>query len=354
MKLLALSEKVGLGPLFIVTEGRFRPISPPRSIHPQRYVLIEVRGHRLRPSGINALTAGALLLLCLLWSLVSLSSDLIPGSLPAATSSPLLNQASILALFTIIAASTSIVRRANWPRSRVLFGEVLVGVGLLALPTLLVEAARGHVDNPTRVALFSLVPVFAVVFEPYLGSASNSPQRGGLAAALVALGGTVLIFPLDLPRTPASAAAFCGIVVAAASVAAANCTAVKIAKSQTSLSLFSFAAIASGSAAMLLAIVGLSIERHAWPIAHIDAWVISDLLSLALLFWLLRHMSAVRMTTRFLMAPLMANLIALAFLRPGVQPRAWLGLLLIALASSWLLFAPEDKPEKTGSPLGII
>jgi hypothetical protein len=28
-------------------------------------------------------------------------------------------------------------------------------------------------------------------------------------------------------------------------------------------------------------------------------------------------------------------------------------LLLVALASSWLLFAPEDEPEKTGSPLGI-
>ena len=307
----------------------------------------------MRPSGINALTAGALLLLCLLWSLVSLRSDLIPGSLPAANSSPFLNQASILALFAIIAASTSIVRRANWPRGRVLFGEVLIGVGLLALPALLVEFAKGHVDDPTRVALFSLVPVFAVVLEPHLGSASNSPLRGGLTAALVGLAGTVLIFPLDPPRTPPSAAAVCGIVAAAASVAAANCTAVKIAKSQTSLFLSGFAAIATGSAAILLAILSLSNRPGTWTVPPIDAWAIPDLLSLALLFWLLRRMSAVRMTTRFLIAPLMANLIALAFLRPGVQLRAWLGLLLIALASSWLLFTPEDEPEKTGSPLGI-
>lgn len=78
-----------------------------------------------------------------------------------------------------------------------------------------------------------------------------------------------------------------------------------------------------------------------------------DLMAFALLFWLMRRMTAVRMTTRFLIAPLVANLIGLAFLRPGVQWRGWLGLLLIALGAGWLLFAPKDEPEETGSPLRI-
>ena len=55
----------------------------------------------------------------------------------------------------------------------------------------------------------------------------------------------------------------------------------------------------------------------------------------------MRRMTAVRMTTRFLIAPLLANLIGLAFLRPGVQLRGWLGLSLIALGSGWLLLAPK-------------
>src|SRR5579863_5293472 len=202
------------------------------------YVLIEVRGSRLRPLRINAAPASALFLLCLLWAVASLRSDLLPGSPPQTDSSPLVNQAGILALFATITAATAFVRKVNWPRGRSLLGAALIGVGLLALPALWVELAKGHVDDSTRVLLFSLVPVFAVVLEPHLGSTSQGPQRGCLAAALVAVAGTVLIFPLDLPRASASAAAFGGGIIAAASVAAANCTAVKIAQSQTTLSPF--------------------------------------------------------------------------------------------------------------------
>lgn len=307
----------------------------------------------MRSPGVNALPAGALLLLCLIWAAASLRSELLPGSLPQTNSAPLLNQASILALFAVIAASKAIARKPKWPLGRALLGAILAGAGLLALPALLVALAKGHIDGSTRVALFSLVPVFAVVLEPHFDSTFHSTQRGDLAAALVAVAGTVLIFPLDLPRTPASAIAFCGLIIATASVAVSNCTAVKIAQSQTTLSLSGFASIATGSASILLAIAGISLEHRSWPVAHIDAWAIPDLLALALLFWLLRRMSAVRMTARFLIAPLMANLIGLAFLRPAVQPRARLGLFLIALGSAWLLFAPVGEPEKTGSPLGI-
>jgi drug/metabolite transporter (DMT)-like permease len=230
---------------------------------------------------------------------------------------------------------------------------MLVGFGLFALPSFLIECAGGNLDDSTRVALFSLVPVFAVVLEPHLGSASQSPPRGDLVAALVAVTGTLLVFPVGMPRQTASVLAFCGIFVAIVSVAAANCAAVRIVQSQPLRSLFSFAALAAGSAAILLAIVSLSFERRAAAITHIDAWVISDLLALALLFWLMHRVSAVRMTTRFLIAPLVANLIALAFLRPAVQLRGWLGLLLIAVGSGWLVFAPENESEKTGLPLGI-
>jgi drug/metabolite transporter (DMT)-like permease len=299
----------------------------------------------LRSFGIKAAPAGALLLLCLLWALGPLRSDLLPGSVSETSSSPLLNQASILAIFAIIAAAIAFVRSANWQCGRALLGALLVGAGILAMPALLVELVKGHVDDSTRVALFSLVPVLAVVLEPYLGSALQLPQRGGLAAALVAVAGTLLVFPVELPRAPASAVVFCAVIAAVASVAAANCTAVRIAQSQPPPSLPAFAAIASGSAAILLAIPGLSIEQRTWPVAHIDLWALPELLALALLFWLMRSTSAVRMTTRFLIAPLVANLIALAFLRPGVQVRGWLGLLLIALGSGWLLFGREDEPE---------
>lgn len=325
-----------------------------RAFARKHYVLIDERGQDLRSPGINPASTGALLLLCLLWAAASLRSDLLPGTASQTSSSPLLDQACVMAFFAILAATIALVQRGIWPRGRSLLEGVLVGVGLLALPALLVEFAKGHVDDSTRVALFSLVPVFAVVLEPYLGSPLQSPQRGGLAAALVAVAGTLLIFPVELPRSTIPAIAFFGVVAAVASVASANCLAVKVAQDQALVSLSGFAAIAVGSAAILLAIAGcLSIERRAWPALRINAWTLPDLFALALLFWLMRRMSAARMTTRFLIAPLLANLIALAFLRPGVQTRAWAGLLLIAIGSGWLLLARDDEPDKSGSPLGI-
>ncbi len=307
----------------------------------------------MRLTGIKTFPAGALMLLCLLWAVASLRPDLLPASLPQNNTSPLLNQASILALFAIIAAITAFLQCAKWPHRRALFQTLLVGAGLITLPALLVELAKGYIDDSTRVALFSLVPVFAVVLEPHLDSLSQPPPRAALACALAAVAGTLLIFSVELPTTPATALAFGGVLIAVVSVAAANALAVKLARDLPPLSLPGFAAIAAGSAALPLAIAGLSFGPRTWSAGHISAWAAPDLLALALLFWLMRRMSAVRMTTRFLIAPLIANLIALAFLRPGVQTRAWLGLLLIALGSGWLLFSPGDDPEKSGSPLGI-
>jgi drug/metabolite transporter (DMT)-like permease len=307
----------------------------------------------LRLIGIKTLPAGALMLLCLLCAVASLRTDLLPGSLPQNSFSPLLNQAGILALFAISAAITAFLRNAIWPKGRALVQTLLVGAGLITLPALLVELAQGYIDDSTRVALFSLVPVFAMVLEPHLDSASRPPPRAALACALAAIAGTLLIFPVELPTKPAAALAFGGVLIAVVSVAAANALAVKLARDLSPLSLSGFAAIAAGSAAFPLAIAGLSFGPRSWSAWHISPWAIPDLLALVLLFWLFRRMSAVRMTTRFLIAPLIANLIALAFLRPGVQTRAWLGLLLIALGSGWLLLSPEDDPEKSGSPLGI-
>jgi hypothetical protein len=57
--------------------------------------------------------------------------------------------------------------------------------------------------------------------------------------------------------------------------------------------------------------------------------------------------------TRFLLAPLMANLIGLLVLRPAVSLRDGLGLVLVSLGAGWLLFAREVEPETNGSTLKL-
>ena len=207
----------------------------------------------------NIAPVSALLLLCLLWALPSLRSDLLPGSTSAPSSSSLAMRSIPLALFAVIAFVTALVRKARWPSGKMLGAAVLVGFGLFVVPAVLIHIARGEIDDSTRVVLFSLAPVFAIVFEPYVGSASSTPHRSALAASLVAVAGTMIVFPLNLPQSSAAALAFCGVVVAVASVATANCIAVRIASDQTAQSLLTFASIASGSAAICLALLRRSV-----------------------------------------------------------------------------------------------
>ena len=70
-----------------------------------------------------------------------------------------------------------------------------------------------------------------------------------------------------------------------------------------------------------------------------------DLPALFLLFWLMRRLSASRMTARFLLAPLFAILAGMA-LEPASPPvRGWLGMVFLAGGAGWLLFAPPERTE---------
>jgi drug/metabolite transporter (DMT)-like permease len=297
----------------------------------------------------RAATIGGLLLLCLIWASASLRADLLPGTAAVSHESAVELEALLLAAFAVLAGTGALVRKVQWPRGRDLGLTALVGAGLFVVPTVLVAFSREQISDSSRVALFSLTPVFAVVFEPYLGN-SEAGQRGSLLAALAAVGGTLLVFPVELPQSPTSALAYFALTVSAASVAAANCAGVRIASG--SISGFSFAAVAAGCAAACLGAFGAVFWHSFDASVPFDAWAALDLFALGLLFWLMRRMSAVRMTTRFLIAPLIANLIGLAFLRPEVNLRDWAGLLLIAMGAGWLLLAPEMEDD--ASALNLV
>lgn len=286
---------------------------------------------------------GALLLLSLLWAVGWVRADLSPGSSAGLHLRPMLGQAVLLGVFAGLAAVGAVVLRRNWLARSTAGWAVLVGVGLFAVPLVLTTLAASWIDDSTRVALFSLTPLFAVVFEPHFALEREQTRevRGSFPAAMVAVAGTLLVFPVELPHSYASAFALIGLVVAAALVAAANCVGVREMGSDQGR-VPAFAAVAAGSAACLLALLGLTFQRNEAATAGIGVWAVSDLIALALLFWLMGRMSAVQMTTRFQIAPLIANLISLALLRPHVEVQAWIGLALIAAGSGWMLLARED------------
>ena len=297
----------------------------------------------------------ALLLLSLLLALGAMRSDLFPNSLSSRLP-PMEREALPFALLAVVAASFSLLRKMDWPHGRRLLSSMAIGLGLFVLPAVLVSFSQSWVSSFTRVALFSLTPVFAVVFEPYLGGTATQ-TRGGLLASLVALGGTLCVFPLDLPGSIESGLAFAAVIAAAAFVAAANCHAARLAFTSPRRAIPPITAIACASAALGLAAAGALSEGTtlSWSAIRSEfLWsALADLPGLLLLFWLLPRMTAPRMTTRFLLAPLIAILAGMALDQPSVGPRTWAGLLLIAAGAGWLLFAPDADPNADASALSL-
>jgi len=292
---------------------------------------------------------GALLTLSLLWAVGWVRADLSPESGAGLRLNPFWQEAVLLGVFAAAASFAGAILKRRWPTGRDAWRTMLTGVGLFVVPAAMVFVAGDWMDGGMRAALFAMTPLFAVVFEPYIGSNGDQQGeiRGAFFAAMLAVAGTFLVFPFDLPRSYAAAGALLGVVAAAASVAAANCVGVELVQRQ-GLCPLTLGALASGSASILLGIAGsIAIVRRSSPVP-IDGWAVSDLVALALLFWLMRRMNVVQMTTRFLIAPLMANLTILALIRPHVEAQSWIGLLLIVQGAGWLVFAKAARGEAPG------
>lgn len=307
-------------------------------------------------AGDKARATAALAGLSVLWALGSLRGDLLPGLLRAADALPGLERQALE--WAGLAAGTALVAlagRARWPRGRQALEAMLAGIGLLAAPALLVHAAAGWVDALTRVALFSLTPVLAVVLEPYLGAEDAAQGRGALLPALVAVAGVLCVFPVELPGGPQAGLAWGAVMLAAACAAAANCRAVRAAREAAEWRVAPMAALAAATAALTLGAASGCTERMVVPrgLAAEAVWLLLvDLPALLLLFWLMRRMTAARMTLRFVLAPLAASLASVALLRPEVSLRAAVGLGLMAAGAVWML-ARHDAPEEDGRSLRL-
>jgi hypothetical protein len=309
---------------------------------------------------ISSASTAVLLLLSLVLACSALKADLMPGLAPNLV--PHLGRQVIpLALLALAAAIVAVVRRAKWPGGRQLSAPVLIGLGLFAAPAILVSFSSGWVPGSARTALFTLVPVFAVVFEPYIGSASGGQQRGGLATSLIAVVGALLVFPIVIPATLEAGEAIVAVVLAAASIAAANCLGVATAArlGRNSASFAAIVAVAAATAAISDGLASAFLERTLWnwsALAPELFWAAAtEVPALLLLVWLMPRISATQLTTRYLWAPLLAILIGAAVLQSlrEFRPRTWLGLSLMAVGAAWLLFAPSEEAGANRLPLKL-
>ena len=216
-----------------------------------------------RNFGSRTAAVAALLLLSMAWAVATLRVDLLPGLI----SNPLPHlqrQAVPFALLTLVASSVAAVRHERWPRERQLRNAIMVGLGLFVAPVALVSSANGWVPSLARAALFTLTPVFALVFEPHIGSGRATQSRRGLMAALGSVAGALFIFPVNIPASIEVAGGLCAVILATACVAAANCKAVAASQESSGYSVATQAAIAGATAAITLAATSTVMERPVW------------------------------------------------------------------------------------------
>lgn len=289
----------------------------------------------------------ALLALSFLWSLGSLRADLLPYNWQGQSASTLIGQALRLAVLAIEAALLARIMRSRRVRRSATFSAAFVGLGLFALPALALHFAAPFVSDLTRTALFSLALIFAVLFEPYLGRARATQSRTALLAALVAVSGTLCLFSIDMPGSQQAVVAFIAVVLLAAAVAAVNCYAVRLATAEDAPSPAATAAVATAAAALVLGVASAATQSAVLSSASLIPdllWTtLIDLPALLLLFWLMRRITAARMTLRFILAPLLAGIIGLALYRPPVSLGSFTGLALMAIGAAWMLLARDDS-----------
>lgn len=317
------------------------------------YVLIESmhfhpRARTIKPTAI-------LLGLSLLWAVDVLRSDLLPS--PFRLSAELPYYSRMAFHWIVLAAGAGLLAAAlgAWPDRRRAIDAALIGFGIFALPTVFAHLAAHQVADQTRVILFTLTLLFAVVIEPFLGPAKANQAPGNMAAAIVAVAGALLLFSFRLPGSIEEAAWFGLLVFTAACIACINCRAVDVAQSSGAVSFAGSAAFGAGVAALVFASLSAAVEPHSlaysklWPEA---LWaLIVDLPALLAFFWLLRNMTATRMTLRFVLAPLFTALLSIVLFLPAVSLQAATGIALMAAGAGWVLFAPDGKESRLPSLL---
>ena len=303
------------------------------------------------------LPVALLFLLSLLEAATVLTRDLLP-SLELAALPPMQHSAMTLACFGLIAAATAILRRDPSPSFPALRGAALTGLTLFAAPLCLAAIATRYIPPLTVAAFETLAPLFCVILNPYLGAypgeAQEPPQpRYGILPALAAFAGVLLIFPVFVPSTYAAALAIAAALLAAFSLGAGNCLAVRTAAEHPSLAVT--AATASLSAAFTLGLLSFLLERPRLRLAMFNLPTItlflSELIALALLFWLTRRLSAPPLSTRILWTLLIPIFIEAAALPVPLSTRSWIGLALMASGSALLLLPPKRSSALRGLTL---
>lgn len=257
--------------------------------------------------------------LCLSSSLAWLAGDLLPVGMGS-----LAGQGLRLLLVGLGGAAVALIARSSiaWGTLAKVAG---MGVLLVGLPCLLLDLARGAAPASLGVVAFALAPVGLMIV------------RGGmrfLPWGLAGVAGVLVLLPVTLPETGRGFVGV-GLLLSAAGATVAGLAGMPRLLRGVSLA-GAVAAVGLGSGGLLV-LAGLGAWR--WDAAGAEAVraVAVDLPQIALLVWLVKEVSPLRVSARYLVAPLLTVAEGWFVVREGIGVRMVFGTALLACGAYGLL-----------------
>ena len=227
------------------------------------------------------------------------------------------------------------------------------GAVLFAAPAVVMAGAGGSVSSLTVTMLFALIPAVTTVGVARRQQALKDQEAmPGLLPALTGVSGLALMLPLAWPFT------WYGVVwlfLLTGCMVAAAMAGIRLHDLLRSLPLLWPAVIAAAASAVLAMVgwAGFQPEPVDWQVRSFAlelAWsVVIDAPLTLLLLLILRGISPIGVSTRYLLVPLVTILGGLATLRPTTGWTTWLGLALVS-GGGWLLLQSGGPAAEDSRP----
>ena len=275
---------------------------------------------------------------CLLAGSRWLVESAYPSALP-----PLQRQAIHFGVMGLAVAVVWRLRRRSWPGGWL--HMALAGMLLLGVPSIL-ERVAGPVVNHTGAALFTLAPLFVVVGVVAFGEEDGA--RALMMPALVGAAGGLLVLPFELPTT-----AYGGVLfgVALGAVVSTAVGGIWLHRLLQGADFAPAVAVVLGANAVLLGVAAGVLEGTPAGRGYGEEalWGVAVELPMSLLLlWLVREVVPVRLAGRFLFVPLVTVAEGWVLLRPGLDWRLGLGVLLMVVGCVMLLWRVEEGEMRLG------
>lgn len=216
---------------------------------------------------------------------------------------------------------------------------------LLGLPAALNMWGQQTLPDISRASLFGLTPFVVVVTA--MGSETLSRDemnvRRFFAPSLAAFAGALLLLSFSFPLTAGGRVVMAAVLVAVALAGIASAWMYRLLHSTSVMEALAIVCLAN---AVFFAACRLPFH-HEWSdaISLLSISSLYDLVELALLVWLLRRMSPVRLAVRYLAVPLVVALEGFVILRPPWTVRMTLGLVLLASGAAYILLSRSSESD---------